>query len=285
MISLEKEKTTFWDRNGLFIKLLVFFISFWIIAYNILPIAHADGGTTDYGFINVRDTWQTITVKHDYLMGLYTKEDVLITTNFLIANPDYGVTINVYGDSNLRIQANGKTLSLPSGEVKLNATLANSFGGSDTPIYISSTSTTSVTYQICSYGSLTVVEEEDKDKAWHEKFSDWFNGLGDSLGGIGNVFNGAIDVLKDFIASFFRPIISFFEAIQEMFSQFGSISDLWDKFKDFTITPILEFFENLENGALGAFSQFWDFPVIRELVIATVAVLLIGGVFMLFVTL
>ena len=290
MIPLQSEKRILWQRNDLFIKLLVFFFCFWIVLGHLFPIAHAAETSTDYGIVTVRETWQNITVKSGYMLGLYTKDDRVITTNLLSNNPDYGVKIALNDStSNLRLYINGRTISYNSGEITLSASTLSGFEKTDTPIYISSDSTISSTYHICSYGSFTVVKVEEEDPSWLESVGNWFSGLGDGISnitsGLGDLFGSYLDLLKDFLSSLFRPFTSFFEAISEMFSQFGSIADLWDKFKDYTIAPVLEFFENLNNSALSYFSQLWDFPVIKELVIATVAVLLIGGAFMLFVTL
>ena len=171
MIPLDSVKRSFVERNGLFLKLLTFFLCFWLLMGIVIPKAYADELQQNYGYITVRETWQNVTVKSDYYLGLYTKEDKVITTNFLINNPDWGITIKIYGNSNLRITANGKTLSWTSGEIQLNSTLANSFGASDSPIYFTSTSETSTTYHIRCYGSYALIEDntqEEQAKTQHK---------------------------------------------------------------------------------------------------------------------
>lgn len=281
---------TYFEKNGLFIKLLIFFLCFWIIAGHLFPIAHAAESGTDYGIVTVRETWQNITVKSGYMLGLYTKDDRVITTNLLSSNPDYGVKIALNDStSNLRLYINGRTISYNSGEITLSASTLSGFEKTDTPIYISSDSTTSSTYHICSYGSFTVVKVEEEDPSWLESVGNWFSGLGDGISnitsGLGDLFGSYLELLKEFLSSLFSPLFSFFEAIKEFFSQFSNIGELWDKFKGYTITPILDFFDSLNNSALSSFGQIWEFPIISQMLIGAVAYLLIGGIFKLFMTL
>jgi hypothetical protein len=124
-------------------------------------------------------------------------------------------------------------------------------------------------------GSGGTIEDEDD------------SGLIDTiLGGIEEFF---IDIVLGGIEEFFTDLISAFisiyNSIVSFSDRFSTIGELFDYLKGYTIDPIVDFFNSLNTGAISILASIWEFPIIKELLIAVAAVLVIGGLLKLFVSL
>lgn len=91
--------------------------------------------------------------------------------------------------------------------------------------------------------------------------------------------------MKDFI-DFFAKIKEELDAKSNFWETFiDSLKTLWKVLEGYTLQPVLDFFDSLSLGAIAIWWSFFDFPIIKELTIALVAVSLVAGIFKLFISL
>ena len=102
-------------------------------------------------------------------------------------------------------------------------------------------------------------------------------------------FEWLIDGISELFSDFLEAWKEYMEeknAIGEMWSKLGqTLQKLLDTFANIVIDPITEFFASLSSGAIAIWTSFIDFPIIKELILAVVAVSFIGGIFKLFLSL
>lgn len=114
--------------------------------------------------------------------------------------------------------------------------------------------------------------EEDKTKRWYDYLGDF----------IVSGFERVIDVG-------FGGFFDFIESIKDLGNQMSSVTDLWSdlvkRFGDDFLDPVVEFFSKTINlEAVGYFNQLWDFPIIKDLLIAFVSICVVGGIIIFFTT-
>lgn len=127
---------------------------------------------------------------------------------------------------------------------------------------------------------------KDAFKGLNNFFSDLFNTLFETLT---NLFEDIkqffADLLKDFI-DFFAKIKEELDAKNTFWETFvESLKNLWKVLEGYTLQPVRDFFDSLSLGAIAIWWSIFDFPIIKELTIALVAVSLVAGIFKLFISL
>lgn len=100
------------------------------------------------------------------------------------------------------------------------------------------------------------------------------------------------DYIIDGIKEVFKPVTDFIDWFWEFEDLNGRFDRLYTLFEEISskfdsegdggiVAPVIEFFGNISDGALELFAPLWDLPIIKDLLIATVSILLIGGIFIL----
>ena len=275
-----KEKRSFWDRNGLFFAVLSLLLSFWLILLIAITPVHAatssGGGSSNDLLISETDTDYTLDFTSNYKL-YYNDNRTPISLQFLKDNPDFGVYLYNLSENARYSYSDGltQTIIIAGNERTLNWSLVSSvydkissnYTGAELEAILNSPIefsrlydfTSEISFNVYKTGQTVTEKEEDP---------------------------GILEGIEGFFTALMKPFVSFFETIGEFFNSFGSVAELWEKFEGYTITPVVEFFnETLNSGALSAFVQIWEFPIIKELLIAVVSVLVIGGIMLLFTSL
>lgn len=146
--------------------------------------------------------------------------------------------------------------------------------------------------------------EEDDNDGLFASIKDFFTGIFDNVSewiqnavnAIGNFFTNALNVVGQFFDNLFNKIAEFFGRLFEPITNWFEnkkqeeeakksfwdtiqvlLEDIIEKVKGFTLQPVLEFFSSLDMTAIGTLMEIFDFPLIKELIVAVVAVLVLMG--------
>lgn len=87
---------------------------------------------------------------------------------------------------------------------------------------------------------------------------------------LGQIFGNDTPQLPD-------KIIELFQVIYDI------ISEIKDKFNGNMMSPVIEFVDNLSETAVALFAPFWDFPIIKDLLILSVTLGVLGMFIFMFV--
>ena len=115
-----------------------------------------------------------------------------------------------------------------------------------------------------------------------------FLGLGDALKKFGEYL---ITAPFKFLKELSDSIFSIFKSIRQLITNFadsvGGINDVIDFFtiNDKLFKPFADFFDSLSHSAITYYMQIWNSPLLSEFSVGLVAILLIGGIIGLFMTL
>ena len=66
--------------------------------------------------------------------------------------------------------------------------------------------------------------------------------------------------------------------MNEWTNHLGSLEELWEGLKSYTLDPIVEFMDSLNVDTIMFISSLWEIPMIKELLIAIVAVMVFGAI-------
>lgn len=127
---------------------------------------------------------------------------------------------------------------------------------------------------------------KDAFKGLNNFFSNLFNTLFET-------FTNLFEDIKQFFADLLKDFIDFFAKIKEELDAknsfwetfVDSLKTLWKVLEGYTLQPVRDFFDSLSLGAIAIWWSIFDFPIIKELTIALVAVSLVAGIFKLFISL
>lgn len=130
-----------------------------------------------------------------------------------------------------------------------------------------------------------------------ESIGEFFSNVGqwilDAVDSIGQFFSDITDYIGEFFTGLFEPIVEWFNNKKEeeetkkgFWESFGEkLKELVDKLAGFTLVPIKEFLNNLVNSdVISVLSAIYEFPIIKEMILAVVAVLVVTGLLGLLLT-
>lgn len=270
--------------NKKHIAVLLLFV--YLITFTVIGFPRAIN--IDVSFV-IDTTQQTLSgSKYFYIM---LDENTPLTPQYLKDNPDYEITVSSNGrDFQLRVMLDD-TIASPKFFSLRNVTSSNvTFGYSkftsvveqgatsyaetydywNSPIYLNSGYSDVIYTTNSNYEYIPPVVEEPEDNS--------------------GIVNGILGGIEDFFTSLFQPIIDFIDdwnALQESGGTIWTVlGTLYEKLKGYTLEPVLEFFQSIVgNDAIYMLVQIWDFPIVKELILAAVAFLVIGGFLRLLTTL
>ena len=257
------------------------------------------------GFVHASEIYDyviptgTATLSGGYNYNLYLDDDTPLTLGYLKDNPNFTITVSTTS-GNTPVQAirpNNTSCSLGNARtapVALNYNTniyINSYYEQygeeiwDYPIRVGSADASAIiTISVVGY-----VNPDDTEPTEPEETTPVVPPEDDGEDTAG-LLDGLLDGIKSFFTELFKPITDLIESWQKVQESEATIWDalelLYDYVKGYTFEPIFEFFESIVgNDALFLIVQVWNFPVVKELLIAVVAILVISGFIRLITTL
>lgn len=268
------------------------FLYIFTLTFSTIGIVHA----TETIYKHVVSTNQTSLSLDKYY--LYLDDDTPLTYRYFKENPDYTITVIGTGKNyNLCVvQSDGKEVSLRyvsvSSAYDFNyASIPKYYAEQniDCPLILRNSATNNVftinsNVDYSTGGSTDTTDPTDPEETTPVVPPE---DDGEDTAGL---LDGLLDGIKSFFTELFKPITDLIESWQKLQESETTIWDalglLYDYVKGYTFEPIFEFFESIVgNDALYLIVQIWNFPVIKELLIAVVAILVISGFIRLITTL
>ena len=117
----------------------------------------------------------------------------------------------------------------------------------------------------------------------------FFSNLFDNLK---TFFTGMFDDIKNWFSEQFAPLLEMFDIMKqrdEASESFdtglvGSLSSLIEKLESVTLDPVTNMFDNIKSGTLGVLQSIYEFPMIKELIVASTAITIFSAIMMLLTT-
>ena len=282
------------EKRHIVIALLIIYV--FTLTFSTIGFVHAS--ETDYKYV-LTDTQATLTGSNKYY--LYLDNDTPLTPRYIRDNPDYKVYISCTGNFGANVDVavgnsfgscgvwrgtDSNTLyEFSYSNVQTMDYYVNKYSDYlDSPIYI----TTGVNNPIFTINS-NVKYNDETEPTEPEETTPVVPPEDDGEDTAG-LLDGLLDGIKSFFTELSKPITDLIESWQKLQESETTIWDalglLYDYVKGYTFEPIFEFFESIVgNDALYIIVQIWNFPVIKELLIAVVAILVVSGFIRLITTL
>lgn len=281
------------EKRHILIALLIIYV--FALTFSTIGFVHA---SEIYDYVIPSET---ATLSGGYSYNLYLDDNTPLTMGYLKDNPDFTITISTSSGNTpiAAIRPNDTSCSLGNAQnapVELNYTTNTyinlyyeKYGEEvwDYPIRVGNSDTSSIiTISVVGYVNPDETEPTEPEETTPVVPDDGTDEGEDTAGLLDSLLNG----IKSFFTELFAPIIDFIESLKEaneagvgVFDFFGKLFEI---IEGYTLTPVLEFFESIaKNDAITIVMQVWDFPIVKELLIAVVALLVFSGLIRLLTTL
>lgn len=275
-----------------YIVIAFLFIYIFTLTFSTIGIVHA----TETIYKHVVSTNQTSLSLDKYY--LYLDDDTPLTYRYFKENPDYTITVIGTGKnySLCAVQSDGKEVSLRS--VSVNSAYDFNYASIpqyyaeqniDCPLILRNSATNNV-FTINSNVDYSTGGSTDTTEPTEPEETTPVVPPEDDGEDTAGLLDGLLNGIKSFFTELFAPIIDFIESLKEaneagvgVFDFFGKLFEI---IEGYTLTPVIEFFESIaKNDAILIVMQIWDFPIVKDLLIAVVALLVFSGLIRLLTTL